>query len=589
MQSKPNPNPFGFLYIDSNSGQSSGGHSALRLGDRVYHLQYSFEDKIFHIVREPWDEFRFQYGVVQNRNIEFYEWDLSEQSKRLLRQKWNELYLVQETHIQNQKKLEEEWENLKTKRTENQFFLPVSGFGYFTNIHDPNPSFLNLFSFSEEEKRELETTIFKWENTEKNLHLTDDIRSLPKTDSPYPLVSSLQTKTEQYRIIQKRIFVRKFLLDPVLTYDQAFLQLKGPNFQLNETEKKIWGSYLNHLAKDLRSCLFEIECNDWEEMTLLIRILYVQKSIKEGYIVFPKKNLDGFTYLPEIEIPESIKTTKQEEYDILFETNKKNFSSGYDPILFFNWESFLTRYQGFLDSNYFIEGIEFNWKGNNPYQNKLNQNLEPIDLNKDISKNEENLERYTKGIQNLYSYHLVNQNCTTELIRYMNEMFPEGKIGNEVFWKPISNKVISFNFIPSVAAFKLESSDSTKQTKVYPSYRNLKRKQLVQFSERYFQDRFVPTSKIYKTNPIDHSFLFFTEETIWDRPIYGLLNTVWGIGYTTAGLITAPFDKGKRFSKGTETVFYSLPELVFFNIRKGHFPFITAKEIPEEYYEKNSL
>lgn len=219
----------------------------------------------------------------------------------------------------------------------------------------------------------------------------------------------------------------------------------------------------------------------------------------------------------------------------------------------------------------------------------MNQNIEPIDLNKDISKKEENLERYTKGIQNLYSYHLVDQNCTTELIRYMNEMFPEGKIGNEVFWKPISNKVISFNFIPSVAAFKLESSDSTKQIKVYPSYRNLKRKQLDRFSERYFQDRFVPTSKIYKTNPIDHSFLFFTEETIWDRPIYGLFNTVWGIGYTTVGVITAPFDKGKRFSKGTETVFYSLPELVFFNIRKGHFPFITAKEIPEEYYEKDSL
>ncbi|TGL12603.1 hypothetical protein EHQ50_12505 [Leptospira meyeri] len=576
------------MYIDSNSGQSSGGHSALRLGDRVYHLQYSFEDKIFHIVREPWDQFRFQYGVVQNRNIEFYEWNLSAQSKRLLRQKWNELYLVQETHIQNQKKLEDEWENLKTKNSENQFSLPISGFGYFTNIPDQNSSFVELFSLSEDEKKELGTNILKWEETEKNIHLIDDIRSLPKTDSPYPLVSSLQTKTEQYRIIQKRIFVRKFLLDPVLIYEQAFLQLKGPNFQLDETEKKIWGSYLSRLAKDLRSCLFEIECNDWEEMTLLIRILYIQRSIKEGEIVFPKKNLDGFTYLPEIEIPESIKNAKEEEYAILFDSNKKIFSSGYDPILFFNWESFLTRYQAFLNSKNFTEGIEFNWKGYNPYQNKLNQKIELNDSINNISK-KENLEIYTKGIQNLYSYHLVDQNCTTELIRYMNEMFPEGKIGNEVFWKPLSEKVISFNFVPSVAALKLESSEYTKQIKVYPSYRNLKRKQLSQFSEKYFQDRFVLTSKIYKTNPIDHSFLFFTEETIWDRPIFGLVNTVWGIGYTAVGVITAPFDKGNRFSKGTETVFYSLPELVFFNIRKGHFPFITAKEIPEEYYEKESL
>lgn len=555
----------------------------------MYHLQYSFEDKIFHIVREPWDEFRFQYGVVQNRDIELYEWELSDQSKRLLRQKWNELYLVQETHIQNQKKLEDQWENLVTKTKDNLSSIPIAGFGYFTNIPDSNSPISTIFSLSEEEQNALKNSITEWKKTATELQLTNNRLQLPKTDSPYPLIPSLQTKTELFKISQKRIFVRKFLLDPVLLYEPAFIQLDGPNYQLSETEKKIWEGYLDHLAKDLRSCFFETECNDWEEMTLLIRILYIKKSIVAGTIVFPKKNLEGFLYLPEVELPDSIIAAKQEEYAILFNSNKKNFSSGYDPIHFFNWESFLIKYQGFIDSNISTEGIEFNWVGYNPYQHEAKENLKWHENQKDFSNIEDNLATYTKGIRNLYSYHLVDQNCTTELIRYLNEMFPDGRIGNEVFWKPLSNNVISFNFIPSIAAFKLENNSFTKQIKVFPSYRNLKRKQLNGFTEKYFKDRFVPTSKIYKTNPIDHSFLFFTEETIWDRPIFGLFNTVWGIGYTGVGVFTAPFDQGKRFSKGTETVFYSLPELVFFNIRKGHFPYITAKEIPEEYYEKESL
>ena len=57
-----------YLYVNANTGQSSGGHSAIRLGQLVYHFQY-FPDKIFHIIREPWEEFRYVYGIQENRTI----------------------------------------------------------------------------------------------------------------------------------------------------------------------------------------------------------------------------------------------------------------------------------------------------------------------------------------------------------------------------------------------------------------------------------------------------------------------------------------------------------------------------------------
>lgn len=555
----------------------------------MYHLQYSFEDKIFHLVREPWEDFRFQYGVVQNRNIEFYQWELSDPAKRLLRQKWNELYLVQETHIQNQKKLEQEWETSLTSTDKKQSSLLISGFGYFTNLPDPHSPIPALFSFSKEEKKRLEHSSVNGEEVSKLDQLTNNRELLPKTDSPYRLIHSIQTDTERLATAEKRSFVRLFLLDPVLLYEPAFIQLNGPEFQLNEAEIKVWKGYQSSLVQDLRSCVLSADCNDWEEMTLLLRILYINKSIQEKTIVFPKKNLDGFRYLPVVDLPEPVLSTKQNEYAQLFQLKKKIFVSGYHPLQFFNWESFLVRYQSFLESGAAEaqEGIEFNWVGENPYKDQF-KNREWVEETK-IQKKQEDYESYTEGIQNLYSYNLTHKNCTSELFRYMNEMFPEGRIGSETFWDPLSSHVISLNFIPSVAAWKMKSNSGTKQKKLYPSYRNLKRKKIANFTEKHFQESFVPTSKIYITNPIDHPFLFFTEETIWNRPLLGMANAVYGIGYTGMGVFSAPFDKGSRFSKGTESVFYSLPELVFFNIRKGHFPFIAVKEIPKEYYLKESL
>lgn len=523
--------------------------------------------------------------MVQNRNIEFYEWEISEPAKRMLRQKWNELYLIQETHIQNQKKLEEEWEASEITKEGKKLSLPISGFGYFTSIPDPYSPIPHLFSFSKKEKEILKSSSIHWKDTAKKIHLTEADVSLPSIDSPYRLIHSIQTERDLLTTAEKKIFIRMFLLNPILLYESAFLKLSGSEFQLSGPEIKIWKSYLVGLVKDLRSCLFRDDCNDWEEMTLFMRILYVQKSITEGTIVFPKKNLVGFQYLPVTQLPESVFATKQKEYAQLFTSQKKKFTSGYDPIQFFNWESFLVRYQSFLESGVAPEGIEFNWVGYNPYQ----EPSQDLKRSKETETRHKNYESYTNGIQTLYSYHLTHQNCTTELFRYLNEIFPEGRIGDETFWDPLSHQVTSLNFIPAVAASKLGSNSGTKQRRVYLSYRNLKRKKIVNFTEKHFRESFVPSSKIYKSNPIDHPFLFFTEETIWNRPILGLANTVFGIGYTGMGVISAPFDKGIRFSKGTESVFYSLPELVFFNIRKGHFPFIAAEEIPKEYYLKESL
>jgi hypothetical protein len=70
--------------------------------------------------------------------------------------------------------------------------------------------------------------------------------------------------------------------------------------------------------------------------------------------------------------------------------------------------------------------------------------------------------------------------------------------------------------------------------------------------------------------------LFFTDDAIAARPLFGALSMATGLGATLAGVATLPFDRGKTLWAGLNGVVFSLPELVFFNIRKGSFDYIEA-------------
>ena len=67
-----------FVYINSNSGQSSGGHSGIKIGPYLFHFQY-YDDKIFHLVREKWTEFLYVYNSLDNRKVFKTEIKISEE------------------------------------------------------------------------------------------------------------------------------------------------------------------------------------------------------------------------------------------------------------------------------------------------------------------------------------------------------------------------------------------------------------------------------------------------------------------------------------------------------------------------------
>ena len=67
----------------------------------------------------------------------------------------------------------------------------------------------------------------------------------------------------------------------------------------------------------------------------------------------------------------------------------------------------------------------------------------------------------------------------------------------------------------------------------------------------------------------DDVFLFYTDDTVALRPLYGAINASVGAGATVVGLATLPFDGGLLFATAVRSTVFSLPELVFANLRKG--------------------
>jgi hypothetical protein len=89
------------------------------------------------------------------------------------------------------------------------------------------------------------------------------------------------------------------------------------------------------------------------------------------------------------------------------------------------------------------------------------------------------------------------------------------------------------------------------------------------------------TSAIYRRNADDSIFVFFTDDAVVARPLFGAVNLVAGIAASAVGLVALPVDGGATLWAGLKGVLFSLPELFFQNIRKGSFEHIRREGLPE--------
>jgi hypothetical protein len=182
------------------------------------------------------------------------------------------------------------------------------------------------------------------------------------------------------------------------------------------------------------------------------------------------------------------------------------------------------------------------------------------------------------------AYNLVTRNCVSEVFRAINEVLDANpsvsgmrgvtaRLGGHI----AGNE--GLGFVPFVSADRVADRYRVIETMEWPSHR---RRMLQRVYEAegdgfgiYFREANTLTSTLYRHNADDSIFLFFTDDVVALRPVYGVLNLVAGIGATVVGIPFALFDGGRLLSAGARGAFWSMPELGFLSVRKGSFFFVS--------------
>ncbi|AGF77270.1 hypothetical protein UWK_00690 [Desulfocapsa sulfexigens DSM 10523] len=555
-----------FLYINANAGEAAGGHTALRLGDAVFHYQF-FPDSTFLLVREPWDSFRFLYNDLHNRSIAIAALPLDLSAAIQIRNHFAELLAAQEQFFNALEQLRQEKrfvESLLAGKTD----VAVDCLGFFTNTwRAVSPSDLPRYI-----EKTLGADFLEFTLKEVEGELYKAVAAMNQGRRPGNGFQEILALREALRV----------LLDNRALTDDALIPAMDKEVSLNVSEREILKAFGDHLAESLVELLRSRRPDRGTAILLqTARFLAVQSSLEKGQML----TLDPFFA--------DVREVKLSDEDIeggrlrilqegLLEQSEKRrelfFKEGRHLEIAYTlmetgraraWE--LEQVNGGQRRVRLLTKVTLPTRSGNVTVDTLHP--DPDGVKENIQILEEEIAEKQKKSEKLYGYNLFTRNCATELIRSLNSTFTDSESGKNVLggWmEPDSG----FAFIPflfyeqSVKAFSLQDEQ-------FLQARRLRNLETLYAEENdlvvWLRESNTVSSTLYQPRSKDTPFLFFTDDSLLLRPLLGLVNVAYGIAHGVAGLAMLPLDGRENLNQALRGIFYSLPELTFGNIRKGSY------------------
>ncbi len=560
------------MYINANEGQSSGGHSGLRIGSNFYHFQY-YNDNIFHLVREKWTEFLYIYNSSDNRKVQSIELSLTKDAIEKISSFWNEFYLIQKKQLDIKDFLLQDIVILEAIQNQKEISVPGMAYLNLSSTKNDSPGKMNL-NLSNLSKKIKQTTDILQNIQYSSFSIPD-----PKKEE-YP--KSINFFSQQILdALQKKQALECLQMDCQISTDSFFLL--DPYLKDGEKLKllSLWKKYLPLLEKKMQTYLNDSRDHSGRSFLItMIRYKYMMYSLKTNSI-----------YLPDL-YPNTVGmyTFQNKEKGILEEVEKQfgiYFSHKFQTILnsksiseenLQSLEDSANRYHDFLSHKNnslpirSYDQLLLPLKGRNILLPNYKENLESLSISLNNSKIV--YKEFENKLQKLYPFDLLTENCTTEIFTNLHRNL-ENKDENiiKILGGKLSEKE-NFNFIPFVAYRNVRQYYRKKQERTIDSFRIRKILEMKKIESSLWvevRESNTLTSKIYKANGKDSFFIFFTDNNILLRPIYGTINLLAGVSQLGMGLVVSPWDRGDTLKTGGNGILFSLPELFFFNIRKGTF------------------
>jgi hypothetical protein len=585
-----------YIYIEPNAGSSAGGHVAVRFGERVYDFQNA-DFGALRLRRSRYETFRYLYSVLENRTMRVARIDVSDVARSALLDRFNQRHLIENKYFSVLRALRDDRELIQLLLSHRPDSGSASvkgpranrslrGAGLFYGAKGDTH-----FGTSEALLALRDRVAARFGRTSLLLQLDELEREVTRL-APRIEVLSLASESsdgssiseyhfsDRYRDLSLKILALRTLIAASTLRPDASRVVSGDESVLSARDRQ----RLRQFADWLEAGLVDLVASrrpDWGYSLLLgmARLQTLHESLRTGRLVV----LDGLPADSEV-LPESAVRRRDPFVIELHDRARTEFVAARSHFAAaeriresdYAWlEETANRYREFQRGFEEDRAIRFHATGLLPAPIAMVSDLplphpdvQTLEQAESSAVESERLYRY--ALKERFGYHLITRNCVTEIFEMMDaELDPPGSVGR---LDGSTASAGALDFIPVVSYGSVLDTYSIAEKGEIPSYRRLRLEAMYADENDlgvYLRESNTLTSTIYRRNERDSFFLFFTDDVVLLRPVYGAFNLVAGIGEMSLGLLRAPWDRGNTLWSGLKGAIFSLPELAFVNLRKG--------------------
>ena len=582
-----NAETFQYLYIEANEGNASGGHVAIQFADEVFHYQYS--NGLTRLMLEDAQDFRFDYRFLQNRSLHVADIEVSSNvfadlQTHFKRQFWDQdRQFKQLQSLENDRLLLEWLKNVRNSPSPIPPPQPLSlpGAGLFSQeaqngVSGPCDTRLASNSIM----TELQNQIRMQDGPEFLEHKLAQLRTDIQRLSPASVIHSEYGFAQRHIDLLNGFMALQAIQTPSPLHAESCHALDATQWPLDDGKIQTLKNYRHHLLQTARRMLQSTR-PDWGHalFVTLARLVVVEQSLSSGQWVFLDDfNADAPTLSTELyQRQETEMHTLQKKAEQQWQQYWQTFGAEkrLDDNAYTDLELAANRYSewqvGLKLQQLRYQGQQALPDRSLPMPTATMPETSIQQLDEVLGAIQVKLSEKNAEIEQHYAYNLITRNCVTEIFRTMDQaMSPQTG-------RSLSDSLnTDFSFIPFIAFDRLKDHLTVRNSYILPSFRQLELDRL--YAERFAPWIFIRESNVlsadlYHYNPDDAAFVFFTDNGLLLRPLFGAFNTLTGIGQSLLGLFKWPTDGGIALNNGTRGILMSLPELAFVNIRKGSYKF----------------
>jgi hypothetical protein len=585
-----------YLYIDANEDKASGGHTAVRIDEDVFHFQ--FKNGLLAMSRDSWPDFQLSYRGYQNRSIYATRLAISDDTYKLLRSSFVHRHLVQSRQVQLLTDSRRDVELFDALQSASTAQLRLAGFGFFAplgqKVHGGRRAGLQAAiasaygaDYLQQRSMALRQQLDAMAVVEMSFSV-DDFTAANFPQAMYPFnqrYADNMAALHAVEVIQSdaalsaqslRLALEPADSLPLLPEERAWLlaaseQLQGRLVDLLASERPDWGSAVLLGLARLEAMRLSVAENRW----VFIDVLADDANIVD---VGPRTR----RMLPLLRV-DALAVWEYAKYGV-------SLPDGWDERRYAQME---TAGINLLELQRLERGAS-DWRIHTAPNVPAGTGLVPQVLQpRAVQVNGQDLLQRMRQSHQLaqefageqMAYKLLTRNCVSELFTTVDLAMAEALARrsepvDELAVERETQRRLGAHFapnpIPFVSANQVDEHWRVAGREDLLSLRRLYTRAELQASATpittpitWLRESNTLTSSVFTRSDGDSFFVFFTDGSPWARPALGLVNLGAALGASVVGAVQAPFDRGRQLRAGLRGAMFSLPELGFQNIRKG--------------------